>query len=122
MGSPSVDGFGQWMQGAITAAGLPLDCQPHRLEGRRDVGLLKRDAPPTDHVCAPDTKAGETSATRAMPTKLSLLPRRAQSGGPQRLQQGTAQAASRKFGKWQKRKGNQYDRASYHPADLLILL
>jgi integrase len=26
-----VDGFGGWMRDAITAAGLPLDCQPHGL-------------------------------------------------------------------------------------------
>ncbi len=34
----SVDGFSQWMRHAITAAGLPLDCQPHGLRkatGRR---------------------------------------------------------------------------------------
>jgi integrase len=34
----TVDGFGQRMRGAITAAGLPLDCQPHGLRkaaGRR---------------------------------------------------------------------------------------
>jgi integrase len=34
----SVDGFGQWMRDAITAAGLPLECQPHGLRkaaGRR---------------------------------------------------------------------------------------
>jgi integrase len=34
----SVDGFSQWMRDAITAAGLPLDCQPHGLRkaaGRR---------------------------------------------------------------------------------------
>jgi integrase len=34
----TVDGFGQWLRDAITAAGLPLDCQPHGLRkaaGRR---------------------------------------------------------------------------------------
>jgi enterobacteria phage integrase len=34
----SVKGFGQWMRTAITAAGLPLECQPHGLRkaaGRR---------------------------------------------------------------------------------------
>ena len=34
----SVDGFGQWMRDAITAAGLPVECQPHGLRkaaGRR---------------------------------------------------------------------------------------
>jgi integrase len=34
----TVKGFGQWMRAAITAAGLPLDCQPHGLRkaaGRR---------------------------------------------------------------------------------------
>jgi enterobacteria phage integrase len=34
----TVDGFSQWIRGAITAAGLPLDCQPHGLRkaaGRR---------------------------------------------------------------------------------------
>lgn len=34
----TVDGFSQWMRDAITAAGLPLDCQPHGLRkaaGRR---------------------------------------------------------------------------------------
>lgn len=38
-GSPfTVDGFSQWMRDGITAAGLPLDCQPHGLRkatGRR---------------------------------------------------------------------------------------
>ena len=34
----TVDGFSQWMRAAITAAGLPLECQPHGLRkaaGRR---------------------------------------------------------------------------------------
>ncbi len=34
----TVDGFSQWMRDAITAAGLPIDCQPHGLRkaaGRR---------------------------------------------------------------------------------------
>ena len=34
----TVDGFSQWIRDAITAAGLPLDCQPHGLRkaaGRR---------------------------------------------------------------------------------------
>ena len=34
----TVDGFSQWLRSAITAAGLPLDCQPHGLRkaaGRR---------------------------------------------------------------------------------------
>ena len=34
----TVDGFGQWMRDAISAAGLPLDCRPHGLRkaaGRR---------------------------------------------------------------------------------------
>jgi integrase len=34
----TVDGFGQWMREAISAAGLPLDCRPHGLRkaaGRR---------------------------------------------------------------------------------------
>jgi integrase len=34
----TVDGFSQWLRIAITAAGLPLDCQPHGLRkaaGRR---------------------------------------------------------------------------------------
>jgi integrase len=34
----TVDGFSQWLRDAITAAGLPLDCQPHGLRkaaGRR---------------------------------------------------------------------------------------
>ena len=34
----TVDGYGQWLRAAITAAGLPLDCQPHGLRkaaGRR---------------------------------------------------------------------------------------
>ena len=33
-----MDGFGQWMRDAISAAGLPLDCRPHGLRkaaGRR---------------------------------------------------------------------------------------
>src|SRR5207237_10704724 len=44
----SVDGFSQWMRGAITAAGLPLDCQPHGLRkaaGRRlaEAGCTARE-------------------------------------------------------------------------------
>jgi integrase len=34
----TVDGFSQWLRSAISAAGLPLDCQPHGLRkaaGRR---------------------------------------------------------------------------------------
>ena len=43
----SVDGFSQWMRGAITAAGLPLDCQPHGL--RKAAGRRLAEAGCTAH-------------------------------------------------------------------------
>ena len=44
----TVDGFSQWMRDAISAAGLPLDCQPHGLRkaaGRRlaEAGCTARE-------------------------------------------------------------------------------
>lgn len=52
----TVDGFSQWMLAAITAAGLPLECQPHGLRkaaGRRlaeatnlSLALSRREAVP----------------------------------------------------------------------------
>jgi integrase len=47
-GSPfTVDGFSQWMRDGITAAGLPLDCQPHGLrkatgDASQRLGQLRR--------------------------------------------------------------------------------
>jgi len=41
----TVDGFSQFMREAITAAGLPLDCQPHGL--RKAAGWPKPDAAQT---------------------------------------------------------------------------
>jgi enterobacteria phage integrase len=43
----TVDGFSQWMRGAITAAGLPLDCQPHGL--RKAAGRRLAEAGCTAH-------------------------------------------------------------------------
>lgn len=43
----TVDGFSQWMRDAITAAGLPLDCQPHGL--RKAAGRRLADAGCTAH-------------------------------------------------------------------------
>jgi integrase len=43
----SVDGFGQWLRTAITAAGLGLDCQPHGL--RKTAGRRLAEAGCTAH-------------------------------------------------------------------------
>jgi integrase len=43
----TIGGFSQWMRGAIKAAGLPLDCQPHGL--RKTLGRLMADAGCTAH-------------------------------------------------------------------------
>jgi integrase len=43
----TVDGFSRFMRDAITAAGLPLDCQPHGL--RKTLGRLMADAEFTVH-------------------------------------------------------------------------
>jgi integrase len=43
----TVDGFSQWMRDAITAAGLPLECQPHGL--RKAAGRRLADAGCTPH-------------------------------------------------------------------------
>lgn len=43
----TVDGFSQWMRDAITAAGLPLDCQPHGL--RKAAGRRLAEAGCTAH-------------------------------------------------------------------------
>jgi enterobacteria phage integrase len=43
----TVDGFSRFMRDAITAAGLPLDCQPHGL--RKTLGRLMADAGCTAH-------------------------------------------------------------------------
>jgi enterobacteria phage integrase len=42
LGRPyTVDGFSGWMRGAIAAAGLPLDCQPHGLRKTKGVRLAE---------------------------------------------------------------------------------
>jgi integrase len=43
----TLDGFSRFMRDAITAAGLPLDCQPHGL--RKTLGRLMADAGCTAH-------------------------------------------------------------------------
>jgi enterobacteria phage integrase len=43
----TVDGFSQWLRNAITAAGLPLDCQPHGL--RKAAGRRLAEAGCTAH-------------------------------------------------------------------------
>jgi enterobacteria phage integrase len=43
----TVDGFSGWMRGAMTAAGLPLDCKPHGL--RKTLGRLLADASASAH-------------------------------------------------------------------------
>jgi integrase len=43
----TVDGFSQWIRDAITAAGLPLDCQPHGL--RKAAGRRLAEAGCTAH-------------------------------------------------------------------------
>jgi integrase len=43
----TVDGFSRWMRDAITAAGLPLDCQPHGL--RKTLGRMLADKESTTH-------------------------------------------------------------------------
>jgi integrase len=43
----TVDGFSRFMRDAITAAGLPIDCQPHGL--RKTLGRLMADAECTAH-------------------------------------------------------------------------
>jgi integrase len=43
----TVDGFSQWFRDAITAAGLPLDCQPHGL--RKAAGRRLAEAGCTAH-------------------------------------------------------------------------
>ena len=43
----TVDGFSQWMRDAITAAGLPLECQPHGL--RKAAGRRLAEAGCTPH-------------------------------------------------------------------------
>lgn len=43
----TVDGFGQWIRDAITAAGLPLECQPHGL--RKAAGRRLAEAGCTAH-------------------------------------------------------------------------
>lgn len=43
----TVNGFSQWMRDAITAAGLPLECQPHGL--RKAAGRRLADAGCTAH-------------------------------------------------------------------------
>jgi integrase-like protein len=47
MANHSVDGFSQWIRDAITAAGLPLDCQPHGL--RKAAGRRLAEAGCTAH-------------------------------------------------------------------------
>ena len=46
----TVDGFSQWMRDAITAAGLPLDCQPHGLRKATGRRLAKSRDFEDDHV------------------------------------------------------------------------
>jgi len=46
----TVDGFGQWMRDAISAAGLPLDCRPHGL--RKAAGRRLAEAGCTAHEIA----------------------------------------------------------------------
>jgi len=43
----TVDGFSRFMREAISAAGLPLDCQPHGL--RKTLGRMLADAGATTH-------------------------------------------------------------------------
>ena len=43
----TVDGFSQWMRDAITAAGLPLDCQPHGWRKPASRRLAEAGAAPT---------------------------------------------------------------------------
>jgi integrase len=43
----TVDGFSRWMRDAITAAGLPLECQPHGL--RKTLGRMLADLGCTTH-------------------------------------------------------------------------
>jgi integrase len=101
----TVDGFSQWMRDAITAAGLPLDCQPHGL--RKAAGRRLAEAGCTPHeimaVLGHKTLAEAERYTRdADQTVLAT-------GAIERLERHkvnrVAQTSSNKFGKNQKSKG-----------------
>ena len=68
----TVNGFGQWMRDAITAAGLPLECKPHGL--RKAAGRALAEANCTSHevmsVLGHKTLQ-EASVTPAMPSSSS---------------------------------------------------
>lgn len=57
----TVDGFSRFMRDAITAAGLPLDCQPHGL--RKTLGRLLADAGASAHDIM--AALGHTTLTEA---------------------------------------------------------
>src|SRR5205823_1397037 len=57
----TVDGFSQWLRDAITAAGLPLDCQPHGL--RKAAGRRLAEAGCTTHEIM--AVLGHTTLTEA---------------------------------------------------------
>ena len=71
----TVDGFSQWMRDAITAAGLPLDCQPHGCARLLDDGLPRRDAlRMRSWQCLVTRHSPKRSVTRAMQTKPNSRP------------------------------------------------
>ncbi len=62
----TVDGFSRFMRDAITAAGLPLDCQPHGL--RKTLGRMLADAGCSAHdIMAALGHTTLAEATRARP-------------------------------------------------------
>jgi integrase len=66
----TVDGFSQWMRAAITAAGLPLECQPHGL--RKAAGRRLAEAGCTANESCRYSDIGRSpkpSVTRVTPIK-----------------------------------------------------
>ena len=64
----TVDGFSQWMRDAITAAGLPLECQPHGI--RKAAGRRLAEAGCTAHeimAVLGHRRSQKPKDTRAMP-------------------------------------------------------
>jgi integrase len=101
----TVNGYSQWLRDAITAAGLPLECQPHGL--RKAAGRRLAEAGCTAHeimaVLGHKTLAEAERYTReADQTKLATMAVAKLEG---RKQNRVAQTAPDKFGKDWKKEG-----------------
>ena len=101
----TVDGFSQWMRDAITAARLPLECQPHGL--RKAAGRRLADAGCTPHeimaVLGHKTLAEAERYTRdADQLRLAGAAITKLEG---RKRNGVAQTTRSKFGKMSETKG-----------------